>query len=466
MGIQSFSVATPTPVQTNPAQGTSLAQLMSIAQGAQAYQQAQQLNPLQLQQAQQLLEQAKVGTEKAKRTLEPEVSSKESEAKRLAIEAEKAGIDAKAHYANQARGVYGGFVTDADFVNGNSKKMVEKLNGAKDYLEDIGIPMHGSKMHEKLVDMAKKDPAQAYQTLLQGLNIASGPQNQFNQVSGYQNAPVYKGQIPGQTDQSNANIQTGQVVAPQGVQTQQMSLPVESQPIAPAYPVRTAGKPAPPPLAQEVADTGAGNSYRNQLVNRQSNLTTERRNIDEVVKTAKELQDSFMPTSGVLGALNRKISTWSGDPTYIQLSKDLANTTLSNMKALGLSTDADKQLTAAANGDYTYPPEVLMNIANRAKADMTNIDMQATAAQKYAQKFGDNNMKSFQQMWSKNADSKIFELMNVVKDQNLSKEEKQAKTNELLGLSEKMSEKKKKEIIEEFRRKRNNLDKLTQNGTL
>jgi hypothetical protein len=136
------------------------------------------------------------------------------------------------------------------------------------------------------------------------------------------------------------------------------------------------------------------------------------------------------------------------------------------MKALGLSTDADKQLTAAANGDYTYPPEVLMNIANRAKADMTNIDMQATAAQKYAQKFGDNNMKSFQQMWSKNADSKIFELMNVVKDQNLSKEEKQAKTNELLGLSEKMSEKKKKEIIEEFRRKRNNLDKLTQNGTL
>jgi hypothetical protein len=62
MGIQSFSVATPTPVQTNPAQGTSLAQLMSIAQGAQAYQQAQQLNPLQLQQAQKLLEQAKVGT--------------------------------------------------------------------------------------------------------------------------------------------------------------------------------------------------------------------------------------------------------------------------------------------------------------------------------------------------------------------------------------------------------------------
>jgi hypothetical protein len=183
MGIQSFPIATPTPVQTTPAQGTSLAQLMSIAQGAQAYQQAQQLNPLQLQQAQQLLEQAKVGTEKAKRTLEPEVSAKESEAKRLATEAEKAGIDAKAHYANQARNVYGGYLSDADFLNGNSEKMVEKLNRAKDYLEDIGIPMHGSRMHEKLIELAKKDPKEAYQQIVNGVNTAAGSQNQFNQAN-------------------------------------------------------------------------------------------------------------------------------------------------------------------------------------------------------------------------------------------------------------------------------------------
>ena len=144
MGIQSFSVATPTPVQTNPAQGTSLAQLMSIAQGAQAYQQAQQLNPLQLQQAQQLLEQAKVGTEKAKRTLEPEVSKSESEAKRLKLVAEQTGVDVTNHYANIARGVYGGLLTDPDFQKGDANKMVEKLDKAKVFLEDVGIPMQTS----------------------------------------------------------------------------------------------------------------------------------------------------------------------------------------------------------------------------------------------------------------------------------------------------------------------------------
>ena len=58
MGIQSFSIATPTPVQTTPVQGTSIAQMVNAANGIQQYQQAQQLNPLQLKQAQMAIEQA------------------------------------------------------------------------------------------------------------------------------------------------------------------------------------------------------------------------------------------------------------------------------------------------------------------------------------------------------------------------------------------------------------------------
>ena len=61
--------------------------------------------------------------------------------------------------------------------------MVEKLNRAKDYLEDIGIPMHGSKMHEKLIELAKKDPKEAYQQIINGVNTAAGSQNQFNQAN-------------------------------------------------------------------------------------------------------------------------------------------------------------------------------------------------------------------------------------------------------------------------------------------
>ena len=66
-----------------------------------------------------------------------------------------------------------------------------------------------------------------------------------------------------------------------------------------------------------------------------------------------------------------------------------------------------------ANGDETYPPKILIQIARRTQAEMTNLDMQAEGAQKFAQRFGDNNMKAYQQMWSKNADSKIFQIINL-----------------------------------------------------
>ena len=68
MGIASFQ-----PPVTTPVKGTSLAEMMSMAQNAQALQQAKQLNPLQLQQAQGALELQRLQTQKAQQTLDPEV---------------------------------------------------------------------------------------------------------------------------------------------------------------------------------------------------------------------------------------------------------------------------------------------------------------------------------------------------------------------------------------------------------
>jgi hypothetical protein len=62
------------------------------------------------------------------------------------------------------------------------------------------------------------------------------------------------------------------------------------------------------------------------------------------------------------------------------------------------------------------PTGVLINIARRVQADQTNIDMQANGAQKFAQQYGDNNLKAYQQLWNANADTKIFEVMNIYKD--------------------------------------------------
>jgi hypothetical protein len=254
---------------------------------------------------------------------------------------------------------------------------------------------------------------------------------------------------------------TAPAVAPKtGVQPQDMSQPVKSEfskPVPLSYQVRQAGQ-AYTALPQEETDRKVGTEFRNNLVSRLPNMATERRNIDETIEVAEKLEKSSAPTSGILGAAYRKVATWAGDPTYYELSKNLAQTTLSNMQALGLRTDADKNLSSAANGDYTYPPETLIKIAQRAKADMHNIEMQAAAAEKFSQKFGDNNMNAFKQMWSNNADTKIFQAMNIFNDPKLSAEEKAKARDKLLGTDPKQ--------IKIFNEKYNNINKLVQTGTL
>jgi len=256
--------------------------------------------------------------------------------------------------------------------------------------------------------------------------------------------------------------------APQGVTPTQMSL---------QYPVRRAGD-IRPFAPNEAVDTEKGASYRNSLTTRQTDLSASRRNLDEVIKAAIQIDKEDLFSTGVLGAVTRTIKGWAGDPKYKQLSKDLANVQISNIQAQGGSMDtvAGQQLTKMANGDETYPPDVLVNIARRTYSDLTNLDMQATGAAKFAQKYGDSNLNAFKRMWSTNADSKVFEAMSVfenVKDPEKAKEE----INKILGEKPKRQDyKSDSEYVnaeksytlqrQQFYNKYNNIKKLTATGEL
>jgi hypothetical protein len=245
----------------------------------------------------------------------------------------------------------------------------------------------------------------------------------------------------------------GTAPAPQagGVTAQQMT----GAPLP--YPVRSAAQQY-IPEPSELAEAAKGQAYREGLIARQSEMTSAKRSMNEVEAKAKELEQGFLPTSGVAGAIRRKISGWAGDPTYIELSKDLANVQIGNLKALGGSMDtvAGQSLQKYANGDETYPPDVLIKIVRRNKADLTNIDMQATAAQRFKQQFGDNNMNKFKQDWSKNADSKVFEAMNISKEITDPKEREKEYNKLFPNPSDR------KEFLDKYR----NLKKLSETGSL
>jgi hypothetical protein len=199
-------------------------------------------------------------------------------------------------------------------------------------------------------------------------------------------------------------------------------LPTAGTEVAPGmripYPVRSAAQPFIPEPA-EAADITAGTTYRNNLVNRQTSLSTNRRNVEETIGQAQKIySDLYFPKGGVIGDLERKVKMAMEGEEYKQLAKDLAVLQMSNLGAMGQggSTVAGIDLTKVASGDITVPPAVLIKIARRTQSDMTNLDMQAQGAQQFQQRFGDNNMKAYQQAWNANADSKIFEAINLSKD--------------------------------------------------
>jgi hypothetical protein len=251
-----------------------------------------------------------------------------------------------------------------------------------------------------------------------------------------------------------------------GVTATQMNEPPKSdfsKPVTLSYPVRQAGQ-AYTALPQEEDERKIGTQTKAALIARQADIPASRRTIDEVIKKAQELEKSTtFSTAGVFGSAERNLSTALGTEQGVrfkELSKDLANAQIANITASGgsLATDAGKSLVAQANGDITYPPQVLIEIARRTQADMNALDAKATAIKKFSDKFGDANISAFNQMWSANADPKIFQLKNIFDDQNMSAEEKAKARDKLIGTDKKQ--------LQIFNEKYNNIKKLERTGSL
>ena len=451
----------------------SIADLVNTARGAQLYQREREILPEQV-------EQARIATQSA-RTAE-----------------QQAQFSLSKDQTTGLMGLVGGYRNDPRIVSGNSEQAIEAMSEIRNKAIALGIP-------ERRVDdlmrmgnaIAVRNPQrlpQYFDNVIQTQVGASGQQAlQTPQIVTSGGQPgLFR---PGRGSVEQLPLPGAPTPAPQGVTGQDMTRPLSAAPGQPvqgsaaqtrpmagapaapaapagqmaqpdtgrlplAYPVRQAGVPF-AALPQEEADRNAGGKFRDAVVQRQSELTTARRNLQEVVRTAEKLEaESVLPETGPIGALKRGFASWVGDPTYKQLSKDLANVQISNIKAVGgsLDTVGGQSLIRMASGDETFPPEVLLSIARRADADITNLDMMATGLQRHAQRYGDANAKRFQQMWASNADSRIFEIMNIardVKDPNKRKE----MTDKLLGG---MDEAQRQDLFRRY----NNLVKLTNTGDL
>jgi len=171
MGIQSFPIATPTPIQTTPVQGNSIAQMVNAANGIQQYQQAQQLNPLQLKQAQMAIEQAQ--------QLNP-LAVKEAEAK---LETAQTGAQqSKQNYLvsgeDYSRKMINALPPIDDYVdkNGdvNQKALTRSLDIIRKSADAVGLPKHPSNLLGQLEDAVVTKDYNKYEELRNRVAKSSG----------------------------------------------------------------------------------------------------------------------------------------------------------------------------------------------------------------------------------------------------------------------------------------------------
>lgn len=433
----------------------TLGDMVNMAGGVQQYQQAQQMNPLAVQKAKMEVEQAQQMNPLTVKKAQEEVNQAQ-----IGTQEKQYGFNEK-----QAKGLFsviGGIMNDKR-LEGDRDSVISALLEAKQraavtgtnpiILEGVFAPLMNQAVtkHQTVKNsigsIIQQGMSSESQQGLQTPQLTTGPGGSpatYQSGSGtLREANIVGGGQPSTGGQAVAGG------APTGVTQTQMGL---------SYPVRKAGdiRPLSP---NEMADTERGAKYRNDLTTRQTDLSKSRRNLDEVIEAAGNIAKEDFFSTGVLGAATRTIKGALGDEKYKQLSKDLANVQISNMQAMGgsMETDAGKQLIRMANGDETYPPEVLKKIARRTYSDLTNLDMQATGAAKFAKKYGDSNLNTFKQQWSQNADSKVFEAMALfenIKDPAKRKEE----IDKLLGNNP--------EQRQEFFQKYNNIKKLTSTGEL
>ena len=464
--------------QVQPVRQSSLADMLTIARGTQAYQQEQQINPLELRAKQMQVEQAaavnplelaRIGAQSrvATGTEASSIAQAGSQAETAATNAEAQQFALKIAKANQISNGYIGIINRPEIIDAAAGKPVDP-NALKDIVKNWGLqqaqttglkPDEADKLIQPYLEAAN-NPAKLRGFLIERHNAGL---DQSGRIGTYQTTTQVTPEgrtvkiIPGAggTQEVTVGIAGGVSAgaAPQagGVTPQQMTgAPLQ-------YPVRTSAQFIAEP--GEAEDRVAGQTYRNKLVAGQTNLSEGRRNVEEVIKQATKLdEEAYIKGGGFFGNLERAARMAIKSDEYDALAKDLAKMHLTNAAAMGGAggTVAGLDMNAVAGGTIKVPPKVLVDIARRVQAQQTELDMQATGAQKFAQQYGDNNMNKYKQDWSRNSDSKIFEAINLSKGITDPKE-RLKKYNELFP-----SANDRKEFLDKYK----NLKKLSETGNL
>ena len=472
--MSDFGIKPEISLGVKPPQTMSLTDMLGIARGAQMYQREREILPM-------LVEQERIKTQTAQ-------------------------TDQTKNYANTFFQVLGGFANDPRAESKDPKQAVDLLLEVKKKAMSMGVPENyveafaapgvaiaahrTAELPQYMSNVIQSAiGAQGQQQLLTPQPITSGGQPglfipgrgrvepmrpqvipqaapQAAPQAGPVVAPVGESVPSGEPIVGGSQVTSqilpggGQPAAPQGVTAADMTAPIN---VNAGYRLRFQPRLNPQdvrPFAIGEEDAiKQGTSYLNNMSAAQSEVQRATRNVSEVIRLADDLASKGKFTAGKPLELERQFKEFFGEDKYKELSKSLAQAQMALIKAQGgsLDTVSGQQMTRAATGDETYPPEVLVSIARRLNGEIIKTDMEAKAARAAVQVVGPNNMQDFREAWNNNSDLRIFEVMGILQNVRDPKRLQEA--------LDKVLPKTKDELIQ-FQTKYQNIEKLVKTGRL
>ena len=298
--------------QVQPVRQSSLADMLTIARGAQAYQQEQQINPLELRAKQMQVEQAeavnplelaRIGAESrvATGTEAQRIARAGSEAETAATGAASSALNLQANKAKTIANGYVGAINDPMILESaagkpdDNAKLVDFINNwGQQQAIASGVDLAAANnLIAPYIKMAQENPAGLRNFLIQR-HVAG--LSESGQLGSYQTTTQVTPE--GRTVVSTPTLggtQTVQVSIAGGVNTapapQAGGVTANQMTGAPLpYPIRSAAQQY-IPEPSEAADAAKGQAYREGLVARQSEMTSAKRSMSRLHwKTIKILK--------------------------------------------------------------------------------------------------------------------------------------------------------------------------------
>lgn len=383
-------------------QGTSLGDLINTARGAQAYQQQQQLNPLQLQKAQMEVEQAKLMNPLAVRKAKSEAGTAE--------------LGLSSAQTEKLYGLAGGVLNDPRLKSKEPSEVMGALYEAKQRASTFGLPAETvDGVFNPLFQVAQKNPAAVRQSINNIVESRLTPESQKTlQVGGtveingvkYQYAPA-----SGRLEQIGAG---GAAPA---------ALAAPASPAASAAPQTSSlvrqDMPVPSGVVPQMNTQQTARFEEGQALQKES--TSLAQAAQEAKQTSRKIKENIAAAAGSAPgqALRSAGKFIAGSEQLDELIKNLADNQMRQAVLMGASsaTDQARQVVALANGSENITPQALAQIVQRADATSTALEKFNSGLNKYYEKAGTYNgpihARNFKQAWAENYDPRIFMVQNI-----------------------------------------------------